>query len=177
MNTKKTVLVAAMAVAMGEAFVPNTASAVVVPDGGYQIVINTTPTFTTYYGGVGFKFGKDGAWNSSFTFGGSPPNPSFSQLCQDNGNHVLTPSGLRGSSLDGDGYCGTIGIAVNGNTFTVNSFQVDAILKTAGGTFVQYGPPDAMSGTINQATGEMTFTPTGRLAALSRFFSSTRCSA
>ncbi|MDB4516175.1 cadherin-like domain-containing protein [Crocinitomicaceae bacterium] len=113
--------------------------------------------------------GTDGAWNSSFTFGGLPSVAASSRMT-DNGALVTGSDGVaRGSSLDGDGYAGTIDIVVTGTTFSVNSMQVDTIFGTAGGDFAQTMPIDfsVMGGTINQTTGAMTFTPTDRTGSIS----------
>lgn len=178
MKTQKTTLALAVGAALGiAALAPATASAAqLVPNGEYRLVINPTPIVTTYSGASFFKVGKDGNWNSTFTFGGIAPGSS-SQGMTDNNTSVASPAGNRGSSVGGDGYAGSIVIDVTGNTFTVKSFNVDAIPNTAGGTFVEYTDPSkgtgpdttgvsAMTGTID-GSGNMTFTPTGRLGAIS----------
>lgn len=170
MSMKRTVLSTAMLSVLGLTAVSTTASATVIPDGTYEMVIKTTPVVTDTYGYTAYKFGKDGAWNSSFTFGGSTPTASSSQSMTDNGDSVASNGGRRGSSVGGDAYAGKLTIVVSGGTFTVTSFQVDLIYNTAGGNFVQYAPSTAgMTGTIDQTTGDMTLTPTGRLGAISSF--------
>ncbi|MDH5190300.1 MAG: hypothetical protein OEW89_03515 [Gammaproteobacteria bacterium] len=148
------------------ALISASASAQIIPDGDYTIAINPTP----YYAGIPgiADVGTDGAWNSSFTFG-AIPLPGASQLMTDNNIIVNTGAGPRGSSHGGDGYAGTIGINVSGNTFSNFSFQIDTIPRTAGGDLAQYGPQSGMTGTIDQTTGLMAFTPTGRLATVSAF--------
>ena len=167
----KSILSKAIFVALGLVMVEAQA---VIPPGDYEIIINTTATTTTYYGGVGFKFGKDGAWESSFTFGGNPPSRN-SQGMTDNAVLIPTPSGPRGSSVLGDG-AGKLGITVDATGgFVVTSFQKDAIFKTAGGTFVQYGDvvdgPGTFAGigTIDTSC-RITLTPTGRRGAVGGSF-------
>ncbi len=182
MKTQKTTLAVAISAAIGiTALVPCASSAAqLVPNGEYRLVINATPIVHTTSGTTFYKVGKDGAWNSSFTFGGSAPSGS-SQGMTDNGIAISTNGGTRGSSVAGDGYAGSLVIDVTGNTFTTKSFNVDAILGTAGGTFSEYtdaskssGPDTtgtgAMTGTIGDS-GTMTFTPTGREGAVSGFTS------
>jgi hypothetical protein len=144
----------------------NSASAAVVADGKYKMVIKETPEFIV---GTGIPdVGSDGAWNSSFTFG-ALPSVAASNRMTDNGVLVTgSDSVARGSSLAGDGHAGTIDIVVTGATFSVTNMQVDTIFGTAGGDFAQGMPVDfsVMSGTINQTTGAMTFTPTDRLGSI-----------
>lgn len=149
MKTNKHVLTAAVIAAIGAGVCVNSASAAVVADGTYNLVINTTPTFTTSSGGTAYKFGKDGAWNSAFSlnFGGLPNN---SCAMTDNNISVASNGGPRGSAIGGDGWAGILGISVTGGTFSLN------------------GVP-GMGGTIDQSSGAMTLTPTGRLAAASGF--------
>jgi hypothetical protein len=58
---------------------------------------------------------------------------------------------------------------VSGETVTVTDMQVDVIFATAGGDFSQSMPADfsAMTASINQTTGAMTFTPTDRTGSIS----------
>jgi len=158
----------AMAVTVCASFAcVNYASAAIVEDGKYKMVIKETPE--AYVPGSGLPdVGTDGAWNSSFTFG-ALPSAAASNRMTDNGVLVTGSDGVdRGSSLAGDGYPGTIDIVVTGATFSVTSMQVDTIFGTAGGDFAQTMPVDfsVMSGTINQTTGAMTFTPTDRLGSI-----------
>ena len=150
----KCVLAVAVLAALGTAgAVTTTASANVIADGTYNMVINTTPTFavgSTIYNNVG----SAGAWNSSFTFGGNAPSGS-SQAMTDNGTSVPSNGGNHGSGIAGDGWAGIIGIDVTGSTFTVNGASNVA----------------SMSGTINQTSGDMTFNPTGRLGTVSAYAS------
>jgi hypothetical protein len=157
---KKLALHSAVAAALGTAGMAlSTQASAIVADGNYDMVINNTP----YVTGVGGIFGSDGAWNSSFTFGCTPGTKGCgSQYMYDNGSTVL---GLGG--IAGDGVAGIIDISVSGGGISVNSFSVDAIFATAGGTFVQGGPAGGMSGSIAGTT--MTFDPTGRIGAVSGF--------
>ncbi len=164
-------------------------SSAIIPDGHYRMVINNTP----YANGI-YEFGSDGNWNSSFTFGNFPGKSGktvVSQAQYDNGDrhpagsggHPLDPSspiinvdGLdlstgEGSSLFsgifGDGVAGLLDITVTGNSFTVNTFNKDVILKTAGGSFFQQPGPSGTStwsGTING--NAMIIDPTGRRGSI-----------
>ena len=175
MKFQKTVLSTAMLAVLGTAgsmAVVSNASAAVVADGNYNMVILTTPT-SVFMGSTFNLVGSDGAWNSTFTFGTLPGTGS--QGMTDNGT-MVTGSDLvsRGSSMAGDSLAGVLGISVSGGSFSVSSFSVDAIFATAGGTFVQYvcsptlcGTTALMSGSIDQTSGAMSFTPTLRLGAIS----------
>lgn len=148
-DSDKKILVAAIFAAFGVVdATTNTASAALVADGAYNLVINTTPTFTTSYGATAYKVGKDGAWNSSFTLGGYAPDAT-SQGMSDNNVSVASNGGPRGSSIGGDGWAGILGITVTGNSFTVNGVS-------------------GMGGTIDNA-GNMILNVTGRLGAVSLF--------
>lgn len=119
------------------------ASAGLVASGSYNLNILTTPTNVTSYGGTSFKFGNSTVgYNSSFSFGGLP-SPT-SQGMTDN---ATTANGY-GGGIGGDGYAGVLGITVSGDNFSV------------GGT--------SMTGTID-GSGNVSFTPTGRLGAVSGF--------
>ncbi len=171
MNLKKSVvrtaLIAAMGIGMTEALLPQSAAAVGLSDGSYIMFINTTPIHTTTSGFTSIIPGKDGAWNSSFAFGGPAPSGT-SWAMTDNGVTVLGSDNIsRGSAIGGDGYAGRIGISVVNNNFNVTSFSVDTILNTAAGDAAEYGPASGMTGNIDPFTGQMIFTPTGRLGALS----------
>jgi len=120
----------------------------VVADGTYNLVINKTPVAATTSGTV-YKFGKAGAWNSSFTFGGVAPNAA-SQAMTDNGLTVASLGGPKGSGIAADGWSGILGITVSGSTFTVNGVS-------------------GMSGTVNTGTGALTLDVTSRLGAVSSF--------
>jgi hypothetical protein len=161
-------------VAAGLTFgVVQSASAVILADGCYDIKINPNPGTYTPPVGTGSPLmttvpgsnGPAGSWNSNFAFGGTRPSAS-AQGMFDTG--PITVNGRTTGVADGK--AGVIGITVTGGTFSVSSFQVDPIFLTAGGTFVQYANSTAaMTGTIDQTTGAMTFTPTGRLGAVSGF--------
>jgi hypothetical protein len=143
---KKTAICLSITAALGVSAlaVSSTASAGLVADGNYALVIVPTATQVTYYGGTSFKFGKDGNWQSSFSFGGIP-SPT-SQGMTDTSALV---NGTYGSSIGGDGWAGAIGISVSGDNFSIPGVAT-------------------MSGTID-AGGNMTLDPTGRLGAVGDF--------
>lgn len=116
----------------------------------------------------------DGGLNSSFTFGAPPAFPSgTSQRMANNATSIMTPNGTRGSSTStdtgmpadgfpgGSGAAGRIAISVNNDLVAINTnggtpFSVDAILSTAGGTFVQYGTLQTTdAGGISKACGQI----------------------
>lgn len=141
MNMKRTALNAALLATFGISTLPLPATAVSLPNGDYDILIATTPTLATTYGGIGYKFGKDGAWNSSFTFGGNPPFSGSQGMTDDTAGRRLvtgTDGVSRGSGIVGDGFAGVIRISVSNNIVAVTSFSKDLIRDTAGGDFVQY---------------------------------------
>lgn len=162
MKMNKSKIAVALVLAGVSVGVAQTASAAILADGNYNININQNPGTSTTVPG---SDGPTGSWNSTFTFGGSPPTFLSS------GMFDVGPTTVAGRTVGVlDGYAGKIGITVTGNTYTVNSFQVDPIFSTIFGTMAQYANSSAsMSGTIDQTTGAMTFTPTGRLAAPSAF--------
>lgn len=166
MNFKKSVLRSAVISAMGvagvAALMPSTANAVAIADGSYQAVINVTP------GGATPSFGTDGAWSSSFSFGLNSPN-SGSQKMTNNSTTISTPNGTRGSASSVLPGAGTFNISLAGGAFTASNFQMDAILATAGGTFVQYG---SITGGTVTGSGGMSLDVTGRLAGVSGSFPS-----
>ncbi len=177
-----TAMIAAVSIGMAETLWSNTVSAAGLSNGDYIMYINTTPTATTSSGGTTYIFGKNGAWNSSFTFGGTAPSPSSQAMTDETSarHTVLGSDGIaRGSGIVGDGYAGKIGISVSSNAITFTSFSKDLILNTAGGDFVQYYSdatigPDAStavtgaggSGTINPITGALNMTFLNRLGAI-----------
>lgn len=166
MNIKTTALRTAMMTALGSILVPAASSAALVPDGGYQLVIVPNPGTTS-----GPIPGADGAWESTFTFGGKKPNAASQ------GMFNVGPTTVNGVTTGvGDAYAGVLNVTVTGGTFNVTSLQVDPIFGTAGGTFIQYASTGnttntttTMHGTIDQATGAMVLDPTGRLGAVSSF--------
>jgi len=171
MNINKTILCTAVVSVLGASSLSPTASAAILADGFYNVYINTTPTFTTSYGATGYAVGKDGAWNSSFTYGGVAPNNSSSFGLTDNGVLVTAgDGGLRGTSIAGDGYAGHWVISVLGSNVNFVSYSSDTTLGTTLGNIAQYGPVTG-GGVIDQNTGALTLTPTGRLAASSIFAS------
>jgi hypothetical protein len=165
MNFKQTVLRTSIISALGLAGVsvlmPSTAAAVVIADGNYLAVINTTPVVD----GVP-QFGTDGAWNSSWGYENAPNINS--QKMTNNSTTISTPNGTRGSSMLGNG-AGSFNLSLSGGSFTASGFQVDAIFGTAGGTFVQYG---SITGGTVTGSGGMTLDVTGRLGAFSGAFPS-----
>ena len=172
MRPKPTAIRLAVCAALGVvALAPMVASAAqVLPNGVYQATINVTPVRHLTTGGkvtaTIAKAGSNGAWNSTFTFGGSPS--SSSNYMTDNATDIYTNPAAKtgttyGSSKLGNG-AGSWDMSVNGGTFTASNFQVDAIFGTAGGTFVQYGT--ITGGTIDQTSGAMTLDPSGRLGAV-----------
>lgn len=165
MNTNKNVLSLALLSALGTATIAPQASAVILADGMYNVYVNVTPTVSTSYGYTFYQAGKDGAWNSSFTYGGSVPSSGSSFGLSDNGVMVTgSDSVSRGSSIAGDGYAGHWVISVSGNSISFVSFSSDTTLGTTFGNIAQYGTVTG-GGTLDQTTGALTLTPTGRLAA------------
>lgn len=94
--------------------------------------------------------------------------------CQADGGGVLVDNGETvngiGSSIDGDGVMGVIDFTLSSGNLSVTSFAQDAYLNTAGGTFAIRDTANgtAMSGSID-ASGNITFDPTGRSAITSAF--------
>jgi hypothetical protein len=173
MNLHKSKIAAALVLAGVAMGVAQQASATILANGNYYMNINVNPgTYTppTPSGSplmttIPGTNGPVGSWNSDFAFGGTRPSTS-AQGMFDTG--PITVNGRTTGVADGK--AGVIGITVTGTTFTVSSFQVDPIFMTAGGTFAQYATSTAaMTGTIDQTTGAVTFTPTGRLGAVSGF--------
>ena len=167
MRPKPTSIRLAVCAALGVvALAPMVASAAVLPNGVYQATINVTPLRVIAGIGTFAKPGSDGAWNSTFTFGGGPT--AKSNYMTDNATDIATNPANQtgpfyGSSKLGGG-AGSWDMNVNNGTFTASNFQVDAIFGTAGGTFVQYGT--IPGGTIDQTSGAMTLDPSGRLGAV-----------
>lgn len=156
---KKSVLSTAFAVAMGLGVIGQAAAATLTA-GSYTMTIRETPE--AYAPGSGLPdVGCTGTVcaNSSFTFGGYP-SVSQSNRMTDSGTTVGGVGGIAG-----DGHAGVINFDVNAaGDFTITSFSVDAIGGTAAGTFAQYAPDvSGMTGSID-AAGNITFTPTGRIA-------------
>lgn len=162
---------AALAASIGITTTIGSASAATLPNGNYDLVIKTTPTFT-YNGVIYNDIGTDGAWNSSFTFGGLPGTAS--QPMTDTGATVMGADSIsRGSGIDNDSYAGILNINIKTDTFDTLTFSKDTIFNTAGGDFAQYVTSPTLSGdttqfigTINKATGGMTLQPTRRYGAI-----------
>jgi hypothetical protein len=156
---------ATLAVAVGATFgsaisLESTAMAAQVATGVYDLVILTTPvgTFATGSGGTTtqYIFGKDGAWNSSFTLGGGSPGLA-------NGSQAMT-------DVSGDTWAGNVGIVVDGSgAVTVTDFQKDDVHTTSQvGTFSQFmgtNPTTSMTGSFG--AGAQSLTMTGRLGSSS----------
>ena len=116
---------------------------------------------------------------SAFTFG------DVSTICVSGSPSVMTDNAVPGApalsggdGIAGDGLAGTITIetskadALGNLTFSVDAFQMDPYLATAGGTFkTSMTPPDGAlngSGTVD-AAGNMTLDVTGR-TGIAQFF-------
>jgi hypothetical protein len=177
MNLHQSKIAAALVVAGMTMAITHQASAAILQNGNYVIKINQNPGsygwnfasgIMTSYNTIPGSNGPAGSWNSTFSFGGVRPSASSQGMFDAPSGGAATvnsrTTGVR------DGVAGNIGITVTGGNFTVSSFQVDPIYMTGGGTFAQYANSTAlMSGNIDQTTGAMTFTPTGRLATVSGF--------
>lgn len=176
MNFRKTLISTAVLSAIGgtTALAPDSASAAVLADGVYNVFVNTTPiqTFSDGSGGTvtAYQFGTDGAWSSSFSYGGNGPPSAASWAFTDNG--VLADpgdgGGPRGTSIAGDGWAGVWQIAVSGSSVSFLSYSQDTVRFTDLGDIALYGAVTG-TGTIDQTTGALTVTPTGRLNAPSPF--------
>lgn len=163
MNFKHTPLNASLlALGIAGAGLSVPASALPVADGNYELCIIPNPSASTTTSVVG----SDGNWNSTFSFNKVKPTVT-SQPMKDNGTMITTAGGTRGSSVAGDSCAGKLSLTVTGSTFVINgAYQVDTIFGTAGGNFAQYGTSASGGGTINQTSGAMTLTPSGRLGAI-----------
>ncbi len=76
-----------------------------------------------------------------------------------------------GSGIVGDGLVGVIDFTLTGGNIGVTTFSQDSYLGTAGGTFyLRSLTNDSMSGSID-SSGNMTLTPTGRVALATAFAS------
>jgi hypothetical protein len=161
-----TVLVSLLSVA-----IKPEAAAAVLPDGSYNIFVNTTPTITV--DGIPlYVVGQDGAWNSSFYIG-SPRAGEQNNYggFTDNGLCVMgSDSVCRGSSIAGDGFAGRWQIQVSGGNVSVVSMSQDVIPQAypIGRMFAHYGTITG-AGAIDQSTGALTLIPTGRLGATSSY--------
>lgn len=106
---------------------------------------------------------------SCFTFGNCVGNAAAAFV--DNDTDALA---TNGSAIGGDGLAGKINVTTaddgaGGVTFTVNSFNMDTYLGTAGGAFGTWaGDVTTMSGSVN-AAGDIAFDPTGRMG-IAQFF-------
>jgi len=79
------------------------------------------------------------------------------------------PAGTYGSGIVGDGVMGVIDFNLSGGNISVTSFSQDSYLNTACGTFFLRGPDTSGMGGSIDATGNMVFDPTGRLALAASF--------
>jgi hypothetical protein len=165
MKFNKTSVAVATTLAMGITTVSTSAMAEMIAGGNYTMEIQISPELVP---GTGIPaVGTDGAWNSSFTFGGLPTAATSTGIF-DNGTTLNpTPTGTFGSSIGGDGIAGTIGISVCGScgNITFNSFNFDTIANTAGGNFAQEGGNLGLWVGSTSAT-VTTFNPVGRLGGI-----------
>lgn len=160
----KFVLNTAIRAAFGSAMLfPSFVSAAVIADGHYTLKIIPAPSSCEYQ----CNYYQGGYWKSTFSINKLKPTTTGQPLT-DNGVIVSTPGGKRGSSIAGDGFVGSIGLAVSGGSVVLaGNYQLDAILGTTIGDIAQYGLAAGGVGTIDQLTGAMTLIPTGRYAASS----------
>ena len=181
-HAKKAILSAAVVSALGVSGVTysTVASASLVIDGNYELIISTTPTRATAYGGTAFKITPPTGLETSFTFGGLPSNTG-SQGILDNGNLVTTTNdfssyygsdgapGTYGTSIAADGIGGKLVFdVVGGSIQNATGFNIDTIGGTAGGNFAQYiagGDLSGFSGSIDN-NGAMTLSMPGRFGAI-----------
>ncbi|PCJ88864.1 MAG: hypothetical protein COA54_01130 [Thiotrichaceae bacterium] len=141
---KKTLLATSLLLAMGTAN-----AGLLTPGASYDIRVNV---------GV--------AGGSCFDFGNCDVSGAFTKVTDNNVNVVG-----NGSSIAGDGFAAVISITANpsGDGFTVNSFNQDAYVLTAGGDFALFANDiSGMSGSLD-AAGNMTFDATGRLGIAAGF--------
>jgi len=123
-------------------------SAFAIPDGNYTMYILKTP-IKTVGTDTSWRAGKDGAYNSTFSFG------------------ILPSSASQGMpDTTGDGYAGVVGLSITSGAVSVTSFQKDDIPGTAGGTFGQFG---TITGVGSTSGGAMVMDPTGRQGSVSSF--------
>ena len=159
--TPKNTLSAAVLTALGLTGMAPTAHAINIPDGDYRLVINVTPT-TVFMGSTLSLWGSDGAWNSSFTFGGNAPGGGSQGMTDTATTAIGVDGNARGSGIAGDSLVGVIGISVSSNIVAINTFSKDAIFATAGGTFVQYygngmaAIPNTVTSTVDGPCGVVT---------------------
>ncbi len=168
MRFKRSIIHSAVLCSLGSAAALTDASAAILSDGVYNVFVNVTP-ITTVSSYTNYVFGKDGAWNSNFTYGGNAPSAS-SVAFTDNGL-LLDPgdgSGLRGTSIASDGAAGVWQLSIAGTSVSFLSFREDAVFGTPFGDIVQYGTLTG-TGALDQTTGALTVTPTGRFNMLSGF--------
>ena len=141
---KKTLLATGLMLAMGTA-----SAGMLTPGGTYDIRVNV---------GV--------AGGSCFDFGDCDATGAFTKVT----DNSISVTGF-GSSIGGDGFAAVISITADatGDGFTVNSFNQDAYVFTAGGDFaLAAADVTGMSGTLD-AAGAMTFDPTGREGVAATF--------
>jgi len=155
---KKTLLATGMMLALGTTGSAN-AAFTALADGDYTVTIT---------GGC-FDFGNCVA-NSTGALADN--NTTEASITTTSAIGVLPP-GTYGSGIAGDGIMGVIGVTKTGDSLSVNSFSQDSFLNTSGGTFyldALGAGTSGMAGTID-ATGNMTFDPTGRMGMAAGFAS------
>ncbi len=163
---KKTRIAASIVAALGISIATvKPASAVMIADGLYTMTIDNTP-----YSGGGFNFGTNGNWSSQFVLGCLPGSKGcVGQAMYD--DTVASPVNGKYSGTPNDGVTGSINLTVSGGVITGTSFSMDTISGTSAGEFAEYtNGPVAFTGAVDSA-GNMTLTPTGRLATVSEFAS------
>lgn len=181
-HAKKAILSAAVVSALGVSGVTysTVASASLVIDGNYELIINTTPTRATAYGGTAFKITPPTGLETSFTFGGTPSNTG-SQGLLDNGIQVTVTNdfssfygsdgapGNYGTAIASDGLGGKLVFdVVGGNIQNATGFNMDTFQGTAGGNFAQYiagGDLSGFGGSIDN-NGVMSLSMPGRFGAI-----------
>ena len=106
---------------------------------------------------------------SCFTFGNCVGNAAAAFV--DNNNDAMSTAG---SAIMGDGLAGVINVTTasdgaGGVNFSVNSFNMDTYIGTAGGFFGTWADDtSAMTGSVD-ASGNISFDPTGRMG-IAQFF-------
>ena len=145
---KKSILAAGLMLAMG---VGAAQAGLLTANTSYQIRVNV---------------GSNTAGSSCFDFGACDDTGGYAKVTDNN----LTVTGLGSGVIDGYAAVWNITADATGDGFSVNSFQQDAYINTAGGTFALWDPANGsgMSGTID-GSGNMTFDITGRTGIAATF--------
>jgi len=110
--------------------------------------------------------GSNTAGSSCFDFGNCDITGGWAKITDNN----LQVNSLGSGVLDGYAAVWDITTDPTGDGFTVNSYQQDSYINTAGGTFALYGSNTGMSGSIDNS-GNMTFNDTGRTGIAASFAS------